>query len=116
MGERSSRSVDGVSLSEYCVEELRSYGEAELDKRGHLIEESVTRLFGEREPQMQLACVSASIDEVAGVSKMSHVVLSSTPVKLVDEARRVAKSMGGTLVGSTVKRISNVAVGFDEKS
>ena len=63
---------------------------------------------------MQNAQVSASIEKSAGVSKMSHVVQSSTSVKLVDEASRVAKTMDVTSGGSPVKGTSNVDFGIDE--
>ena len=54
---------------------------------------------------MRVALVSAGINESAYVSRISHVVQISNPVKLVNQARRVAKTMDLTTVGSPVQRI-----------
>ena len=65
---------------------------------------------------MQFAHNSVNMDEVVGVTKLSHAAQNSTPVKLVVEARRVARSLSITSVRPLVKRISNVDSGIDESS
>ena len=50
------------------------------------------------------------------MSRMSRVVQSSTPLRLVDKTRHVAKSTEVTPVGSPMKRLSIVAFGIDDSS
>ena len=37
MGEQSNRTDDGVSVSEYCAENLRSFGESDFDRTGDFL-------------------------------------------------------------------------------
>ena len=111
-----SQSDDAVSLGEYSSEKLRSFGEREMDRLGDMIEELVTRLLSEGEPLERVAVVSAKKDEVAGVSRVSHVEHALTPVKLLDEIRRVAGSIDVTPVGSPMQRILNFSFGVDQES
>ena len=46
MGKRSSRSDDGVSVSEYCAGRLRSFGYSELQTIVEVGEKSIGQNFG----------------------------------------------------------------------
>ena len=116
MSERSGQSDAGFNVSEYCAKKLRSFAESEIGNLEDLNEESVTRFLGEGDSQLQVSRVTTSIHENAGVSILSNFAQISTPVKLPDDARFVAKSLKVTPVRSPVKRISNFVVGFNEIS
>ena len=103
-----------MSVSGYAAEKLRSFNGREKDRLGYLKEESGTMFLCEGESQVGISRVSASMDEVADVSRVSHAVQSLTPVKFVVEVGRVSRSMEVTVIGCHVKRISSEAFDVDE--
>ena len=64
--------------------------------------------------QVRFARFAAHVGEVAGVSTFGHAVPTSTPVELVVEVKRVARSMKVIPIGSPARRISSVDLGIDE--
>ena len=115
-GDRLNQSEDRLTASDYCAEKMRSFGESELNAFGYVNEECVTSFLVERASQVQVTRVSVNIKKVAGVSIISQVIQSSTTVKLVDRAGRVARSRDVTRDRSFLKCLSQVTFGVGESS
>ena len=54
MGGRTSKSDDGLSISEYCAEKLQSSGKAEVSKLVDLVGDSVAPLLGKGGPRVKI--------------------------------------------------------------
>ena len=79
-------------------------------------EESVAEQLGWVERQLQVRETSgeANVEKVASEPRISHFVLSSTPVKLPEEGSRDSMSLGGASKGFPMKRASKVLFTLDE--
>ena len=106
VSELSSPSDDGVSVSEYCAEMLRFFGEKELQTLVAVAEESIAEIFGG-------LCGSGAAAAVFGVSRD---IKSSTLLMQGVLTRQESFRVGIPPVESPVKPAANVTFIVDESS
>ena len=106
MGKQPSQSDDGVSVSEYCTEKLRSLVEGELQTIVEVGEESMLLLLGGL----------SSSGQPADVLGVSNDVNTSTVLKQRELTRREFLPLEILPVKSPVKRVANIAFNVRELS